>query len=252
MNDNLVSIITPVYNAERFLRQTIESVLSQDYKEWEMILVDDCSKDQSESIIKSYIEKDNRIKYIKLKVNSGAAVSRNTAIENAKGRYIAFLDSDDVWTSNKLKVQIEFMKKNNVGFTFSDYKVMTEEGVEIDRFIRVPKLIDYKGYLKNTIIGCLTVVVDRKICGDFFMVNIRKNQDMATWLKILKRGHKAYGINECLGVYRLVDGSISNNKIKAAKSVWRTYREIEKLNVMISLYYFIGYSYNAVKKRILR
>lgn len=252
MNDNLVSIITPVYNAERFLRQTIESVLSQDYKEWEMILVDDCSKDQSESIIKSYIEKDNRIKYIKLKVNSGAAVSRNTAIENANGRYIAFLDSDDVWMPNKLKIQVDFMKKNNVGFSFSDYKVMSEDGKEIDRVIKVPKSIDYRGYLKNTIIGCLTVVVDRKICGDFSMVNIRKNQDMATWLQILKKGHKAYGINECLGIYRLVNGSISNDKVKAAKSVWRTYRDIEKFSIIMSVYYFIGYSYNAVKKRILR
>lgn len=251
MNDNLVSIITPVYNAERFLRQTIDSVLRQEYKCWEMILVDDCSTDNSEKIIKEYMKNDSRIKYIRLEVNSGAAVSRNIAIENSNGRYIAFLDSDDIWTPSKLKVQIEFMKKNNIGFSFSDYKVMTEEGQEINRVIRVPKEIDYKGYLKNTIIGCLTVVIDRKICGDFYMVNIRKNQDMATWLAIMKTGRKAYGINECLGVYRLVDGSISNNKIKAAKSVWKTYREVEKFNIIRSFYYFSGYSINAVKKRVL-
>ncbi len=250
MNDNLVSIITPVYNSEMFLKQTIDSVLAQDYKEWEMILVDDCSIDNSENIIRSYMEQDERIKYIKLTVNSGAAVSRNTAIENANGRYIAFLDSDDIWTPNKLRVQIEFMKKNNIGFSFSDYKVMNEEGQEINRFIRVPKEIDYKGYLKNTIIGCLTVVIDRKICGDFYMINIRKNQDMATWLQILKKGYKAYGINECLGIYRLVDGSISNNKIKAAKSVWKTYRNVEKFSSIKSIYYFLAYSFNAIKKRL--
>ena len=250
MNDNLVSIITPVYNAERFLKYTIESVLQQEYKEGEIILVDDCSTDNSENIIKEYIKKDNRIRYIKLEKNSGAAVSRNTAIKNARGRYIAFLDSDDIWTKNKLKVQIDFMKKNNIGFSFSSYQVMTEDGVLINRIIKVPKIIDYKEYLKNTIIGCLTVVIDRKICGNFSMVNIRKNQDMATWLSILKKGNIAYGINESLGIYRLVDGSISNNKFKAAKSVWYTYRSIEKLNFIKSSYYFIAYSYNAVKKRL--
>lgn len=251
MNDNLVSIITPVYNSERFLKQTIDSVLAQEYKDWEMILVDDCSTDNSEKIIREYMKNDSRIKYIKLEVNSGAAVSRNTAIESAKGRYIAFLDSDDIWTSNKLNVQIEFMKKNNVGFSFAEYRVMTEEGEEINRVIKVPKEIDYKGYLKNTIIGCLTVVIDRKICGDFSMVNIKKNQDMATWLKILKKGNKAYGINKSLGIYRLVNGSISNNKINAAKSVWRTYRDIEKMGIFKSYIYFISYTFNAIKKRLI-
>lgn len=250
MNDNLVSIITPVYNAEKFIRQTIESVLAQEYKEWEMILVDDCSNDSSEKIIKEFAKNDKRIRYIKLTQNSGAAVSRNTAIKNAKGRYIAFLDSDDIWTSNKLRVQIDFMKKNNIGFSFSGYEVMNESGELINRIIKVPEKITYKEYLKNTIIGCLTVVIDRQICGEFEMVNIRKNQDMATWLSILKKGNTGYGINEKLGVYRIVGGSISNNKIKAAKSVWRTYRDIERMNVLKSCYYFLCYSINAIKKRI--
>ena len=250
MDDNLVSIITPVYNAERFIEDTINSVINQEYKNWEMILVDDCSTDNSENIIRKYIKRDTRIKYIKLEKNSGAAISRNTAIKNAKGRYIAFLDSDDIWTSNKLKVQIDFMKKNNIGFSFSSYEVMNENGQLINRTINVPEKISYKEYLKNTIIGCLTVVVDRKICGEFEMINIRKNQDMATWLSILKRGNSAYGINEKLGVYRIVGGSISNNKIKAAKSVWKTYRDIEYMNIVKSSYYFLCYAFNAAKKRI--
>ncbi|EDT78822.1 glycosyltransferase [Clostridium perfringens] len=250
MNNELVSIITPVYNAERFLKETLDSVRNQSYQNWEMILVDDCSKDSSEKIIKEYISLDNRIKYIKLETNSGAAVSRNIAIKKSKGRYIAFLDSDDIWKENKLRKQISFMKKNNIGFSFSMYDVITESGEKINRVIKVPKVIDYKEYLKNTIIGCLTVVIDREICGDFEMVNIRKNQDMATWLQILKKGYKAYGIDECLATYRLVDGSISNNKLKAAKSVWKTYREVEKLNALISGYYFLGYSFNAIKKRV--
>ncbi|HHL2037255.1 glycosyltransferase family 2 protein [Clostridium perfringens] len=250
MERDLVSIITPVYNAERFLKETIESVINQSYKNWELILVDDCSKDSSEKIIRSYIKLDNRIKYIKLEKNSGAAISRNTAINNSKGKYIAFLDSDDIWKKNKLETQINFMRENNIGFSFSEYDVMTEEGEKIDRIIKVPKKINYNEYLKNTIIGCLTVIIDREICGDFKMVNIRKNQDMATWLQILKKGYKAYGINECLATYRLVQGSISNNKFKAAKSVWKTYREVEKFNIILSGYYFFSYTFNALKKRI--
>lgn len=250
MDDNLVSIITPVYNAERFIEETINSVINQEYKNWEMILVDDCSKDNSENIIKQFLKNDKRIKYIKLSKNSGAAISRNIAIQNANGRYIAFLDSDDIWKKNKLKVQIEFMKKNNIGFSFSSYEVMDEYGQLINRTINVPEKISYKEYLRNTIIGCLTVVIDRKICGKFEMVNIRKNQDMATWLSILKKGNIAYGINEKLGVYRIVAGSISNNKIKAAKSVWITYRDVENISIVKSCYYFCGYVFNAVKKRI--
>lgn len=250
MEKDLVSIITPVYNAERFLKQTIESVINQSYENWEMILVDDRSQDNSEKIIKDYMDRDKRIKYIKLEKNSGAAVARNTAIKNSIGRYIAFLDSDDIWNKNKLDVQINFMKNNNIGFSFSEYDVMTENGEKIDRIIKIPEKINYRGYLKNTIIGCLTVVIDREICGDFEMVDIRKNQDMATWLQLLKKGYSAYGVNECLATYRLVDGSISNNKIKAAKSVWRTYREVEKFNIILSVYYFFSYTFNAFKKRI--
>ncbi|EGT3601053.1 glycosyltransferase family 2 protein [Clostridium perfringens] len=250
MDDNLVSIITPVYNAERFIGETINSVINQEYKNWEMILVDDCSKDNSENIIKQFAKNDKRIKYIKLSENSGAAISRNIAIQNAKGRYIAFLDSDDIWTSDKLKVQINFMKKNNIGFSFSSYEVMDEGGELINRTINVPEKISYKEYLKNTIIGCLTVVIDRKICGEFEVVNIRKNQDMATWLSILKKGNTAYGINKKLGMYRIVGGSISNNKFKAAKSVWNTYRDIEKMSIVKSAYYFLYYAFNATIKRI--
>lgn len=250
MQDNLVSIITPVYNAERFIKDTVISVINQTYKDWEMILVDDCSIDNSQKIIQEISSKDKRIRYIKLKQNSGAAVSRNRAISEAKGRYIAFLDSDDIWMNNKLETQLLFMKKNNIGFSFTNYQVMKESGELINRIIRTPSKINYNEYLKNTIIGCLTVVVDRKICGDFRMVNIRKNQDMATWLSILKKGIVAYGIDENLATYRLVDGSISNNKVKAIKSVWSTYRDIEKFNIPKSIFCLSSYALNAIKKRI--
>lgn len=250
-NNSLVSIITPVYNAERFIKETIESVQNQTYKDWEMILVDDCSSDNSEKIIMNIKENDSRIKYIKLEKNSGAAVSRNTALDNAKGRYIAFLDSDDTWKPSKLERQLEFMKTNGYGFTFTSYELMDESSKKLKKVIKVPSRINYNGLLKNTIIGCLTVVIDRQKIGDFRMPLIRKGQDTATWLKILKKYEFAYGLNECLSEYRLVEGSISSNKIGALKRTWNIYRNIEKLNFFKSSYVFSCYLVRAVMKRII-
>ena len=251
MQNNLVSIITPVYNASRFIDETIKSVQAQTYKEWEMILVDDCSTDNSYDIIKKYSKDDERIKYIKLEKNSGAAVARNTAIANSKGRYIAFLDSDDIWYEDKLEKQINFMKDKNIGFSFTSYELMSEDGELLNKTIKVPSKIDYNNYLKNTIIGCLSVIIDKEKIGDFRMPNIRANQDMATWLYIMRdRNCVAYGLNECLAKYRLVNGSISNNKVKAAKSVWNVYRNIENLSLIKSSYVFVGYVINAVLKRL--
>ena len=245
-----VSIITPVYNSGRFIKNTIDSVLNQTYENWEMILVDDCSTDNSEEIIKEYMNLDSRIKYIKLTENSGAAVARNTAIEASTGRFIAFLDSDDIWFRNKLQKQLDFMINNNVGFSFTAYETIKEDGSNTGNIVNAPKSVDYNNLLKNTIIGCLTVVLDKEIIGDIKMPLLRTRQDFATWLSILKRGHKAYGLNEVLAQYRLVEGSISSNKLKAAKRNWYVYREVEKLSLAKSIYVFLGYSYNAVKKRI--
>lgn len=248
--DGLVSIITPVYNAERFVEETIKSVQVQTYTNWEMILVDDLSEDNSEDTIKKIQKNDNRIKYIKLKENSGAAIARNTAIANAKGRYIAFLDSDDLWKSNKLEKQINFMKEHNYGFTFTSYELMSEEGSNLNKIVQVPKKINYDELLKNTIIGCLTVVIDRKLVGNFAMPLLRKGQDTATWLKILKNYEYAYGINENLANYRLVQGSISSNKIGALKRTWNIYRNVEQLSLIKSCYVLGCYVINAIKKRM--
>ncbi|GAA0861352.1 glycosyltransferase family 2 protein [Paraclostridium tenue] len=251
MDKKLVSIITPVYNASSFIKETIQSVQAQTYENWEMILVDDCSKDNSCEIISKFVEDDSRIRYIRLEQNSGAAVARNTAIKNAKGRYIAFLDSDDIWYKSKLEKQIRFMQDGDIAFSFTGYELMTEDGTLLNKAIKVPKVIDYEGYLKNTIIGCLSVIIDKDKIGYFEMPNIRANQDMATWLYILRdRKCKAYGLNECLAQYRLVNGSISNNKFKAAKSVWNVYRNIENLSIVKSIYVFSNYSINAILKRV--
>lgn len=251
MNKNKVSIITPVYNAERFLKETIGSVKRQTYKNWELLLIDDCSTDSSSEIIKLESENDDRIKYIKLDKNKGAAVTRNIGLENATGRFIAFLDSDDIWDEKKLEFQIRFMLKNDVGFTFTSYRYTLEDGIPLPKVARAPKKIDYNGLLKNTIIGCSTVLIDKNKVGDFRMPHLRRGQDTATWLKLLKKEKYAYGLYEDLVKYRLVGNSISSNKIKALKRTWHTYRKVEKLNVFKASYVFCFYVFNAIRKRVI-
>ena len=250
MNEPLVSIITPVYNAERFLSDTIKSVQNQTYKNWEILLIDDCSKDNSAQIIKEFQKYDNRIKYIKLKKNSGASVSRNEGIRNAKGRFIAFVDSDDIWKPEKLEIQIKYMLKENLGFTFTSYRYMKENGELTNKIAIAPSKINYNGLLKNTIIGCSTVVIDREIVDYFEMPLVRRGQDTATWLQILRKEKYAYGIEQDLVNYRLVGESLSSNKIKALKRTWNTYRNVEKLGLLKSSYVFCFYVFNAIKKRI--
>ncbi|MBS5788574.1 MAG: glycosyltransferase family 2 protein [Clostridioides difficile] len=250
MNEPLVSIITPVYNSEQFLSETIESIQNQTYKNWQLLLIDDCSTDNSSKIIREYQEHDSRIKYIKLKRNSGAAVSRNKGLRCSEGRFVAFVDSDDLWNSRKLEKQVGLMLKENIGFTFTSYRYMKEDGTKTNKVARTPEKIDYEGLLKNTIIGCSTVVIDRNILGDFEMPLVRRGQDTATWLQLLKKEKYAYGIYEDLVYYRLVGNSISSNKLKALKRTWNTYRNIEKLSLPKSMYVFCFYVYNAIKKRV--
>lgn len=250
MNKPLVSIITPVYNAERFLSETIKSVQEQTYKNWELLLVDDCSKDNSAKIIKEFKKNDDRIKHIKLEKNSGASISRNIGIKNAKGRFIAFVDSDDLWEPEKLEIQINYMLEKNLGFTFTSYRYMKENGVKTNKVAKAPLKINYNGLLKNTIIGCSTVVIDKDIIGEFEMPLVKRGQDTATWLKILRNEKYGYGIQKDLVNYRLVGDSLSSNKIKALKRTWNTYRNVEKLNIFKCSYVFCFYIYNAIKKRI--
>lgn len=249
MDRQKVSVITPVYNAEQFLRETLDSVLSQTYDNIEYILVDDCSTDDSADIINDYAQKDKRINYIKLEHNSGAAVARNTGLENATGRYIAFIDSDDVWYSEKLEKQLHFMKKSNEAFTYTKYERMSEDG-KIIGAPEFPRKLNYAGLLKNTAIACSTVVVDREVIGDFRMPLVRKGQDTATWLHILKKHDYAYLVDEVLNQYRSREGSLSDNKFGALKRTWHTYRHIEKLPLYKASYYFVHYGINALKRRI--
>ena len=246
MNE-LVSIITPSYNSEKYIFQTIESVLNQTYENWEMIIVDDASIDNSINIIESYTKKDNRIKLIKLKKNNGPAIARNVGIKNAKGRYIAFLDSDDLWLPTKLEKQINFMKKNDVGLCYSSYYLIDEKSNNIGKFNIPKEKVTYFELLKTCIIGNLTAIYDIEKVGKVFMENVG-HEDYTLWLKILKKIHCAYGIKEPLAQYRIYYNSISSNKFRAAKWQWNIYRNIEKLNLFESLYYFMHYIWNGIKK----
>lgn len=215
-----------------------------------MIIVDDCSKDNSKKIIKELAVKDKRIKPIFLEKNVGAAKARNVAIRQAKGKYVAFLDSDDLWNPKKLEKQLSFMCENDIAFSYTNYQFMSENGANLSNIILAPKKMTYDSYLKNTIIGCLTVIVDREKSGEFEMPNIRSSHDMALWLLIMKRGFSAYGLDDNLARYRIVTTSNTASKWHAAKDVWKVYRQVEKLSFIYSAWCFFWYAFNALKKRI--
>lgn len=241
--DILVSIITPVYNSEKYIGDTIRSVLSQTHENWEMLIADDCSKDTTAEVIKRF--DDPRIKYFKLDKNSGAAIARNEALERAKGDFIAFLDADDMWKPEKLSKQLDFMIENSIGFSYTSYEILRNVG---NKIIKVPLKLNYSQYMKNTIIGTLTVMINKNIIGDIKLVNVKKDHDSMTWAKLLREGKIAYGLNDSLAYYRKVEGSISNDKLKAVKTHWNNCRQIEMLSIPECLYYFIFYVINAVKK----
>ena len=229
--EELVSIITPVYNCEKLLDKTINCVLEQTYKHWEMLLVDDCTPDHSREVIEKYTKKDARIKYFKLEKNSGAAVARNYALEKANGRFIAYLDADDLWKQEKLEKQVKFMLENHYAFTCTDYEKIDETGNRLNKIVTIPKQVNYNLFLRNTIIQTVGVMVDTKLTGKELLVmpNIRRRQDAATWCQLLKNGFDCYEVPEVLSYYRVVPNSLSSNKFKAVKMNWYWYRKIEKL-----------------------
>jgi teichuronic acid biosynthesis glycosyltransferase TuaG len=244
----LVSIVTPVFNAECFLAETIQSVLDQTYSNWELILVDDCSDDNSHQLIQKYMETDDRIQLICLEENQGAAVARNTGIQQATGKYLAFLDSDDLWRPEKLERQVAFMEKDQKVFSFTSYQLIKEDGTIRDKTIAVPKVVTYDTLLKNTIIGCLTVMLNIEKLGKIQMPTIRTRQDFVLWLSILKQGYVAHGLQENLAWYRKVHNSISSNKWRAAKRNWTIYREFENLPFLKACYVFLNYAWNGLRK----
>jgi len=237
MHNNLVSIITPSYKSKDFIVQTIESVLIQTYHNWEMIIVDDVSPDDSNKVIEEYIKKDSRIKLIKLEENSGPAVARNRAIEEAKGRYIAFLDADDLWMPKKLEKQIAFMQDKQCILSYTAYETMSESGEKESLVVRPHQKLSYTDLLKSNQIGCLTAIYDTEKIGKVYMPLISKRQDYGLWLKILKQIDFAYGIDEPLSVYRIMSNSVSSNKYKLLKYNYLLFRKYEKFSIFKSFYY---------------
>ncbi len=246
----LVSVIMPSYNAESFIAQSIESVLQQTYSHWELLITDDCSSDRTPLIAQSYCTKDSRINFVIAQKHTGIAGTRNQSIARAKGRFVAFLDNDDLWVPEKLEKQVQFILDNDYAFVYSAYELLNEDGTPKGKTIQTAGVVDYNKYLRNTIIGSGTILLDLKKTGNLHMPENATSDDMALWCKILKAGHHAYPINEVLMKYRVRSDSASANKFKAAKDVWRVYRKQEHLSFLRALSCFVGYAFNAVIKRI--
>lgn len=221
MMEPLVSIISPNYNCQQFIFQTIESVIAQTYKNWELIIVDDCSIDDSYKIALEYSKKDSRIKVLKNDKNSGAAISRNKAIDIAIGEYIAFLDSDDLWESRKLETQINFMIENNCDFCYSKYDLIDENNNSLNKIVRIVNKLNYWKLLHHDFIGCLTAVYKRDIAIDIRSFIIPSNNDYGLFLQVIQNSKKAMGIQETLAHYRIRKGGISRKKLKKVKPYFK-------------------------------
>ncbi|MGN6711819.1 glycosyltransferase family 2 protein [Anaerocolumna jejuensis] len=247
-DDDLVSIITPMYNAERFVSNAIQSVLMQTYTKWEMIIVDDGSIDQSYKIASEHKNTDNRIHIIRLERNYGISYARNRAISQAKGKYIAFLDSDDIWLPNKLRTQVEIMERSNAAFCFSSCYVIDQNGDNVRKIRKVPDKINYHELLYGNVIPCLTVMINRNKIGIIDFKNIR-HEDYAAWLEILKHiDTAALGIQMPLAKYRISKNTVSANKFKSILWVWNIYRKEQQFGIFKSWYYIIASTIKAIKK----
>ncbi len=244
MQQAKVSIITPAFNAAAYIGQTIESVVAQTFSDWEMIVVDDGSSDDTLAIVRDWQARDGRIKLLINETNLGPGPSRNRAIDAAQGRFIAFLDSDDLWLPEKLQTQVDTMTRTGAYFTFTSYEVIGHDGHGLGKTVHAPAQISYRGLLKDTVIGCLTVMIDRNRVEKLAMPNIPSRQPLVLWLRLLREVGPAVGIDQILAKYRARAGSISSNKRSAAKNVWRVYREYERLGLVASLWYFINYAVN--------
>lgn len=240
MEKGLVSVITPTYNCAQFIGETIESVQAQSYQNWEMIIVDDQSTDNTKEIVENYNKQDSRIKYNRLKTNSGAAVARTAAITLAKGQYMAFCDSDDLWMPDKLEKQLAFMNNTGYVFTCTAYEQIDEEGKSLNRIIKPKIKCDYNRMLLDCPVGNSTVMYDISKMGKFSVPNIRKRNDDALWLQMLKKEKYIWGMQDVLMKYRIRSNSISSNKLNVIKYHWILYRDIEHLSVARSLFH-IGY-----------
>ena len=238
MNKDLISIIMPSYNTGKYISESIMSVQNQTYREWELLIVDDCSTDDTDRVVAKFLS-DKRIRYIKNNKNSGAAISRNKALSCAKGRWIAFLDSDDLWTPDKLEKQLDFMKKNNYDFSYTYYEEIDENSNEKGVLITGPQKINKRKMNNYCWIGCLTVMYNKDIVGNIQIKDIKKNNDYAMWLKVIKKSD-CYLLPENLAKYRKRQGSISNHGYtKLIKWHYKLFKDAEEMNVVRSIIFTI-------------
>lgn len=248
-NKPITSIITPLYNGGEFVDKTIKSVQSQKYQNWELIIIDDQSSDNGCEIVKAFQEKDERIRLIHNEKNLGPARTRNRGIEVAQGRYIAFLDSDDLWHPDKLDVQLDYMISNSVPFSFTYYQQIDESGSFIKHVDDLPAIVTYQDLLKYNYIGCLTAVYDTDFFGKVYMKDIRNRQDYALWLALVKISGIANCVKNNLASYRIRSNSISSNKAKLIKYHWYIYYNVEKLGLFKSTYLVLNYIARKVFRR---
>lgn len=241
-----VSVIIPVYNDEQHIAQAIESVMAQSYKDLEIIVVDDASTDGTPYFVQGYGEK---VWYHRLAKNQGVAVARNTGLEFATGRYVAFLDSDDVWLPSKIEKQLAFILLNKAGFCFTAVERIRESGQVLKTRLPFQERVDYTVLLRNTLIATSSVLIDRNVLGDFRMPLMRSGQDYATWLQLLRKTEAAYGVGEALVQYRIGRKSLSSNKFKSIGQVWSIQTRLEHISVIQATFNTLCFCLNALKKQ---
>ena len=248
-----VSIITPVYNAEKFIEETMDSVRAQTFQDWELLLVEDGCRDNTVPVIQAYLERtaEKRIRLIQMEQNVGAAMARNEGVREARGRYLTYLDSDDLWVPEKLKRQLCFMEETKAAFSFTGYEFADENGKGLGKIVRVPQTISYKEALKNTTIFTSTVMFDLEQIpkAELEMPQI-KSEDTALWWRVLRGGRLAYGLDENLVKYRRAGKSLSSNKLEAIRRIWNLYRKAEGMSIASSAYHFCFWAVKAVRRRI--
>ena len=253
MTPEMVSIVVPVYKAEKYIIKTIESVAAQTYTNWELLLVDDCGGDSSADLIQAYMEENPEfsIRLLRQPQNGGAAAARNRGVKEARGQYLAFLDADDLWLPEKLETELEFMRSRNAGFVFSAYEFGDENAQATGKRVHVPKLLTYKKALSRTVIFTSTVLFDLEIIEkDLIEMPSVPSEDTATWWKILRAGHKAYGLDQPLVIYRRPEESLSSDKKEAVRRIWNLYRNQEQLNLLSALWMLAGWAFRATIRRV--
>ena len=248
-----ISIVVPVYNAAKYIEQTVSMVQKQTYTDWELILVEDCSKDESRKVLQNLETslQDSRIRMIYKEKNEGAAMARNTGIMAATGEYLAFLDADDIWKETKLEKELAFLKQKDAAFVFTSYEFGDEQGNGTGKFVNVPDTLNYKQALSRTVIFTSTTLFDLKKLGkELVTMPIVPSEDSATWWQILRAGYTAYGFQEVTTVYRRPPKSLSSNKGKAIQRIWYLYRKVERLSLPVSMFCFIGWAVRATLRRL--